>query len=78
MGNKFVAWLNSDQFFTCDMTAFKVGAKKVLPWLIGGAAAVGGVMLGYKMMSKEPLLEIQEENTEDDIIVNPVLVEDER
>lgn len=78
MSNKFSKWLQSDKFFTGDLTAFKTGAKKVLPWLIGGAAAIGGVMLGYKMMSKEPLLEVQEESTEDDIVVNPVLVEDER
>lgn len=78
MSNKLVTWLRSEQPVTFDTTVLKAGAKKILPWLIGGAAAVGGVILGYKMMSKEPLLEVQEESTENDIIVNPVLVENER
>lgn len=79
MSNKLVTWLRSEQPVTFDTAVLKAGAKKILPWLIGGAAAVGGVILGYKMMNKEPSLDTtQEESTEDDIIVNPILVENER
>ena len=67
MSNKFSKWLQSDKFFTGDLTAFKTGAKKVLPWIVGGAAAICGVMLGYKMMNSEPsCCEYEEEEPTND------------
>lgn len=40
--------------------------KKILPWLLGGAAAIGGVIVGYNMMDKEPTIEEKEEEDQND------------
>ena len=39
--------------------------KKILPWLLGGAAAIGGVIVGYNMMDKEVTIEVKEEDQND-------------
>ena len=69
MSNKLVTWLRSEQPVTIDTTVLKAGAKKILPWLIGGAAAVGGVILGYKMMNKEPALDTTQEESNDVTVI---------
>lgn len=53
--SKLRAWLQSDEPIISESKkeAFKAGAKKIIPWLVGGAAAVGGVIVGYKMMNKD-------------------------
>ena len=40
--------------------------KKILPWLLGGAAAIGGVIVGYNMMDKEPSIEENKEEDQND------------
>ena len=50
--NKFMEWSKSYEFFPKNKEVLKEGAKKILPWVFGGALAAGGVYLGYKTFSK--------------------------